>query len=247
MKSYSLQKGLGWPDVLFGLLVFVAAILIFLPLIFRSSPGEERTKALANAKSVVGGLISFKDNYGSYPCDETRIKLEGNPHDSSINDPLFLDVGPNVLPSGTSANAYLAQLIASDMIDQERVFFAPGVPGTREGDGIMGSADKLLAPGENGFAYIMAPDGMPLTDTKSYTPLVLAPVKGPGEHEPVFDPKVYGGKLVYGLVDGSSSVVDIDEDGKAISLGRKSFFQRGRDSLFGTDTPVVKYPLIPTP
>ncbi len=247
MKSYSLQKGLGWPDVLFGLLVFVAAILIFLPLIFRSSPGGERTKALANAKSVVGGLLAFKSEYGAYPCDATRAILEEDPNDQTLEDFHLTRVGPDVLPSGTSANAYLAQLIASDTIDTEKVFFAPDVPGTREGDGIMGSADKLLAPGENGFAYIMAPNGMPLTDTKSYTPLVLAPVKGPGEHEPVFDPKVYGGKLVYGLVDGSSSVVDIDEDGKAISLGRKSFFQRGRDSLFGTDTPVVKYPLIPTP
>ncbi|MDB4792807.1 hypothetical protein OAG91_01125 [bacterium] len=246
MKSYPLHKGLGWPAVLFGLLVFVAAIFIFLPLIFRSSPRVERTKALANAKSIVGGLLAFKSEYGSYPCDATRKKMEGDPNQPSPHDPLSL-LSTDVLPPGTSANAYLAQLIASDHVDTEKIFYAPGVIGAKEGDNIVGSSDKLLEQGENCFAYIMAPDGKPLTDTRAYTPLVLAPVKTKGESEPIFDRGPYSDKFVMGLVDGSARAADIDENGKAISNGRESFFQTGRDSLFGKDTPVVKYPLIPTP
>lgn len=89
----------------------------------------------------------------------------------------------------------------------------------------------------------MAPNGVPLTDTRSYTLLVLVPVKGPGEHEPIFDPKIYGGQLIYGLVDESSSVVDIDENGHALSTDGGSLFQKGRDSLFGKDTAEIAYPL----
>ncbi len=244
MKSYTLHKGLGWPGILFGLLVFVAAILVFVPLFFRTSPGGDRTKALANAKSIVGGLLSFKSDYRVYPCDATRKKMEGDSDQPSPHDPLSL-LSTDVLPPGTSANAYLAQLIASDHVDTEKIFYAPGVIGAKEGDNIVGSSDKLLEPGENCFAYIMAKGGDPLTDTRAYTPLVLAPMKAKGELEPIFDPGPYSDKFVMGLVDGSAIAGDIDENGKAVSKGRESFFQAGRDSLFGNDTPVVKYPLFP--
>ena len=148
---------------------------------------------------------------------------------------------PTILPPGNDANAYLAQLVATDTIDTEKAFFAPGVLGAKEGDNIIGSPDKLLARGENSFAYIMAEDEAPLTDTKSYTPLVIAPIKSGGDN-PRFDGGPYGDKYVQGLVDGSSSAGDIAEDGSAKSKGRESFFQSGRDSLFGNDTPVVKLP-----
>ncbi|MDB2673870.1 hypothetical protein N9Y81_02850 [Akkermansiaceae bacterium] len=246
MKSYTLHKGLGWPGILFGLLVFVAAILVFVPLFLRTSPGGDRTKALANAKSIVGGLLSFKSDYGVYPCDATRKKMEGDPDQPSPHDPLSL-LSTDVLPPGTSANAYLAQLIASDHVDTEKIFYAPGVIGAKEGDNIVGSSDKLLEPGENCFAYIMAKGGDPLTDTRAYTPLVLAPVKARGESEPIFDGGPYSDKFVMGLVDGSARTGEISKDGKALLKDGTSLFQTGPDSLFGKDTPVVKYPLFPKP
>ena len=246
MKSYSLHKGLSWPAVLSGVVVFTAALIVVTPLILRAQGPGDRTKALANAKSIVGGLLSFKSDYRVYPCDATRKKMEGDSDQPSPHDPLSL-LSTDVLPPGTSANAYLAQLIASDHVDTEKIFYAPGVIGAKEGDNIVGSSDKLLEQGENCFAYVMAPDGKPLTDTRAYTPLVLAPVKARGESEPIFDGGPYSDKFVMGLVDGSAIAGDIDKNGKAVSKGRKFFFQTGPDSLFGKDTPVVKYPLFPKP
>ena len=229
MKLKNTQKMKGFTLVELLVVIAIIAVLagIATPLILKAQKAGDRTKALANSKSVVGGLLSFKSDKGAYPCRSTRELLE--------------DEGIDYLPPGNDANAYLAQLVATDNIDTEKAFFAPGVLGAKEGDNIKGSSDKLLARGENSFAYIMAEDEAPLTDTKSYTPLVIAPIKSGGD-DPKFDGGPYGDKYVYGLVDGSSSAGDIAEDGTAKSSGRESFFQTGRDSLFGNDTPVVKLP-----
>jgi len=72
----------------------------------------DRTKTLANAKSVVAGLLIFKSDNGVYPCDATRKILE--------ND------GIDFLPLGKDANAYLAQLVATNTINSEKSFFVPG-------------------------------------------------------------------------------------------------------------------------
>jgi hypothetical protein len=117
------------------------------------------------------------------------------------------------------------------------------VIGAKEGDNIKGSADKLLSRGENSFAYIMAPDEKPLTDTRDSTPLVLAPVRGINEQDPTFDGGPYGDKFIMGLTDGSSVAGDLDENGHALAPLGGSLFQSGPDSLFGNDIPVVKYPL----
>ena len=68
-------------------------------------------------------------------------------------------------------------------------------------------------------------------------------MKTKGESEPIFDLGPCGGKLIYGLVDGSNTAADIDENRKAVSKARDSFFQTGPDSFFGKDTPFMKYPL----
>ncbi len=229
--SYSHQKGFSWLGIFFFLAVFVALVLVLLPLGFHRGHCGDRRKALANTKSIAAALMSFKQEMGAYPCDRTRKILE----EKEIN----------YLPEGDSSNAYFAQLLAAYAIDSETAFFAPGgVVGAKEGDNIMGSADKILERGENGFAYIMASDGKPLTDTSADTPLILAPVIDQrGGAEPRFDPEPYDGKFVCGLADGSARAGEIDEDGHAISKGRESYFQTGSDSLFGNETPIVKYPL----
>ncbi|MDB2673872.1 hypothetical protein N9Y81_02860 [Akkermansiaceae bacterium] len=162
-------------------------------MILKEAKAGDRTKALANAKSVVGALLAFKADYGAYPCDATRGELA---------------------KEGFTKNNRWSK--------------------------------NNLAEGTNGFAYIMAKNRAPLTDTKSYTPLILAGIVSKGA-EPVFAPEIFGGKFVFGRVDGSSEAGDLDENGHATSKGRKSFFQTGPDSLFGKDTPVVKYPLFPKP
>lgn len=215
--------------VLLLLLIVVGFVFTAAPPILVARKAGDRAKALANSKSIVGGLISFKSDWGEYPCERTKQKLIGE--------------GIDFLPPGTSANAYFAQLVANEDILSEKVFFAPGVVSTREGDSIKGSARFLLQAGENSFAYVMAPNEKPLTNISSRTPLVLAPVKEKGTSEPIFNREPYGNKFLMGLADGSATTGDLDKNGHAMLQGGGSLFRSGPDSLFDKDTPVVKYPL----
>ena len=224
MNSCSLLKGFSWLHGLFLAVVLVVLMGLMQPMILKEAKAGDRTKALANAKSVTGALLAFKADYGAYPCDATRGELAKE--------------GFTTLPTGDNSNAYLTQLLAAEAIDSTASFVVHGTQFTKNSRW----SKNDLAEGINGFAYIMAKNRAPLTDTKSYTPLILAGIVSKGG-EPVFDTKVFGGKFVYGLVDGSSSAGDLDENGHAISTGRGSFFQTGPDSLFGKDTPILKYPL----
>jgi prepilin-type N-terminal cleavage/methylation domain-containing protein len=230
MKLKNTQKMKGFTLVELLVVIAIIAVLagIATPLILKAQKAGDRTKAIANAKSIASGLMSFNQEFNSYPSQTTGEDLKNQ---------------EKILPDGDNANTYLAQLIVSKTIDNEKVFFAPGVPGSKEGDNMTGDVDKILGRGENSFGYIMADNDQPLTETSSYTPLILAPIKaGSGSDEPTFSKGAYGEKYVMGLADGSAKAESIAESGIAMSEGRSSLFQTGPDSLFGDDTPVVKLP-----
>ena len=221
------KKGFTLVELLVVIAIIAVLAGIATPLILRAQKAGARTEALNNAKAIAGGLVAFKADKGAYPCGYTREALESDGYDN--------------LPPGTDANAYLAQLVVVDIIDDETVFYASGVKGATKGDNIKGTSDKLLARGENTFAYIMAENEEPLTDVSTMTPLVLAPLKTTGEN-PTFDGNPYADKYVMGLVNGAGQVGEIGKEGQAKSKGRDSIFQTGTDSLFGDDIPVVKAP-----
>ncbi|MEJ6719638.1 MAG: prepilin-type N-terminal cleavage/methylation domain-containing protein [Akkermansiaceae bacterium] len=229
MKQTKTQKMKGFTLVELLVVIAIIAVLagIATPLILRAQKAGARTEALNNAKAIAGGLVSFKSDRGAYPCGYTRDALESDGFDN--------------LPPGTDANAYLAQLIVTDVIDSEGYFYAAGVKGATKGDDIKGTPDKLLARGENCFAYIMTENEEPLNDVSSITPLVIAAIKTGGEN-PTFDASPYADKYVYGAVDGSGKVGDVGKNGEAKSKGRDSLFQSGTDSLFGDEIPVIKVP-----
>lgn len=213
------------------LLVVIAIIAVLAgigtPLILRARKAGDRTEAANNAKALAGGLNLFRDEEGSYPSLLTR---EG-----------FIEDGVDNLPDeDTGANHYLAQLVVGNYIDSEKYFYAPGVQGVKKGDDLK-KKGKLLDKSENGFAYIMGENDLPLSDDISITPIVIAPLKKAGEN-PIFDPSPYDGKYVYGAIDGSSQTGDISDKGIAKSEGRESLFEQGVDSLFGSNVPVVKPP-----
>lgn len=230
MKQTKTQKMKGFTLVELLVVIAIIAVLagIATPLILRAQKAGARTEALNNAKAIAGGLLVFKQDKGSFPSAYTREQLENDGYDN--------------LPEGTTSNAYLAQLIVTEIIDSETYFFAGGVKNAIKGDDITGTSDKLLARGECGFAYIMTENEEALSDTKTYTPLVIAPLKKNGEN-PIFDGNPYADYYVYAAVDGSGKQGKISKEGEAVSKGRKGgLFQTGADSLFGDDIPVIKAP-----
>lgn len=233
MSSYSHQRGISFLQTLVAILILLGVLGVIIPLFFpvhfnRGSYGG-RTEALNNAKAIAGGLVAFKSDYGTYPCDETRQKLT--------------EEGFENIPFGNDANAYLAQLVVTDIIDSEAYFYASGVKGARKGDDVK-KANHLLAPGENCLAYVMAGDGKPLSDVKGHTPLIVAPLKSGGSN-PTFDPGPYADKCVYGAVDGSGKIATIDKNGHALTEEDKPLFDTGPGTLFETETPVVIPPKSP--
>ena len=229
--SYAHQKGLSRIEVLVTILVTLVILAIFVPP--RRSPwnyNESRIEALNNAKALAGGLVAFKTEMGHYPCDATREELEKEGYANLRKD--------------SDANAYLAQLVVIDIIDDEGFFYASGMKGAIKGDNIKGTSDKILSVGENGFAYIMTTGGRPLSDATSKTPLVLAHLETAGP-VPTFDPKPFNGKGVSGLVDGSGALFTINKKGHAVTEDGVELFATGSGSLFGKETPVVKAPTQP--
>jgi prepilin-type N-terminal cleavage/methylation domain-containing protein len=229
MKNTKKHKMKGFTLVELLVVIAIIAVLagIGTPLILRAQKQGALTEAGNNAKNIASALNLFRNDKGSYPDISTEESL--------------IEDGIDNLPDTKDANAYLAQLIVTGFLDTETTFFAKGVKGvTDKGDDIM-RPGELLKRGENAFAYIMAEDDYALGGDKSIMPLVIAPLKRVGEN-PTFDPSPYGDKYVYGAVDGTSKQGEIGEKGEAKSKGRKSLFELGRDSLFGSDTPVVKAP-----
>lgn len=225
--SYSNHSRSSWFNVLFiTFLVIVSASLITAQQ-FVKGRDKERIIALKNAKALAGGLIAFKSDRGAYPCEYTRGELE--------------EAGAKNIPAGQSSNAYLAQLVVTDIIDSEKYFGTPGVEGYKAGDDAKDTAKNLLSEGENGFAYVMTLKGEPLTDISSITPIVLASVETPGI-VPIFNKEIYKGQIVYGCVDGSGKLGTLNKHGNAMSKGRIHMFQTGADSLFGEDFPVITFP-----
>ncbi|MFT6238182.1 MAG: hypothetical protein ACJAQT_000253 [Akkermansiaceae bacterium] len=226
--SYSHQKGLTRLHILFITLVTVVVLFVVLPLVLpRRTDRAPLTEALNNAKAIAGGLITFKVDKGYYPSDATRQTLEAE--------------GITNLPPGKDANAYLAQLIVTEIIDSETYFFASGVKGAIKGDDIIGTPEKLLSYGENGFAYVMTPNGKPLTDVTSDTPLVLAPTLTGGSN-PTFDPNPYAEQLVYGAADGSGKIATINKHRQALTKDGTPLFATGPGTFFKTETPIVILP-----
>lgn len=218
---------MGWKSFLFLFFVIIALIFTAAPPIMRAQKAGNRTKALSGCKILAGGLISFRSEYGHFPCDLTREALKKE--------------GLKNIPAGNDANAYLSQLIATDIIDSESIFHCKAGKGFHKGDDEKDTPHKILAPGENSYAYVMTQGGNSLRPITSITPIVIAPIVTGGT-TPTFNPDLYEEYFVFASVAGSGHQGKIDADGHAILKGRGHIFQTGPDSLFGQQVLDVKLP-----
>jgi len=204
---------LGYISIALTLMIAVLAGLAT-PAILKAKKSADKAQTIFNAKQIYIAMTEFDNQYGEFPSDETRDLLENEGEE---------------VPIGDSANDYFAQLLISKVLDSEKVFYAKGVRGVREGDDVFNTPDKILEKGENGFAYIK---NLSHSSGLSSYPLLLAPMTGKGLK---FDPKPFGGKAVVLHLDGGVREYRIDGNGDIVLLGGTKFSAWWRREGFNED------------
>ena len=180
----------------------------------------EATRAMNNARQIGLMLIEFDLDHGSFPSDETRKGVE--------------DAADAKLPADDkSSNSMFRQLFMAGVTDTEALFFAK-VPGVKKADNNK-APDKLLATGENAFAYIsgMGSEGNPARPTL-VCPLIPGTTK--------FDPKPFGGKAVVLTVDCAARLLPIQDDGRVLVEGVELLSKE--NPAWGGKAPDIRYPAL---
>lgn len=214
------QRRTNW-IIIFGLLSVLCVIVLASAPCFIRGPHrhDDQTEAVCNARQIGLALMEFEAEYGSFPDDSTRQKVqERNPE--------------NTIPLGTSSsNDYFRQLIAAEMSTSEVMFYAK-TPGTHKPDNVI-TGSRALEKGECGFAYVygLSSAGDP------NRPLAVFPMI-PGKL--LFDRKILDGKMVVLKMDNSVTSLHIDKSGRAIFKGKDLFDPS--QPFWGGKAPVVKWP-----
>jgi len=204
---------------------------IGIPVILSKVKEGYKTEAIQNIKQIGVALFSFEKEYGSYPCDSTAEDVRTN------NPDLPYTFG------NAFSNDFFRQLIATKMVDQEKPFYVK-CSYTKKPDNIM-TQGKCLAAGECGFAYIMASQSEPLSQSSGRTdrPL-LACVVYNCKTDGTFDPDVFGGKAVIARIDQSVTTDNVRSNDKMVLVAGKKLLEAGRDSVWGDGiNPVIKPPM----
>ena len=230
LTKKQMRKGFTLVELLVVIAIIAVLAGLATPAILKAKKSADKAKTISNAKQIGIAMTEFDNQYGEFPSDETRDLLE--------------EEGEEV-PIGDSANDYLAQLLISKVLDSEKVFYAKGVRGVREGDDVFNTRDKTLEKSENGFGYIMLNDGTGLSQSygQSSIPVVCAPLKS-GGIDPVFDEGAYNNEYVYLKLDSSVGTGKI-KDGKALlkGQGKTTLTTNGEGTMWGsTDQATVRAP-----
>jgi len=232
MKKYTIRpiRGFTLIELLVVISIIAAIAGLTIPVVNGALSHADRTEAINNGKQLHNSLLQFEQDFGSLPSADVR---ESNPG-------VFANA-----PSGDDANAYLAMLIASEILDSEKVFYAKGgSQSAKEPDNIFDTTPRMLEAGENGFSYVMKNNNIPqkMSD-KSGRPLLVAALNTEKQEDGIFDREVYKGKAVIVHLDGSASIPRINQEGKAILKGTgKTAFDTGSGTLWGDTQPVIKRP-----
>ena len=229
LTKKQMRKGFTLVELLVVIAIIAVLAGLATPAILKAKKNADKAKTINNAKQIGIAMMDFDSTYQEFPSDDTRKELES--------------IGEEV-PSGDSANDYFAQLLINKSTDSEKIFYAKGVRGVKEGDNVFkNQPDKILEKSEVGFGYFMVSDNLPLSSSDaSSLPLVCAPLKSGGP-DPIFDENAYAGDYVYLQLDNSVVTGKI-KDGKALlkNQGLKTITTTGEGSMWEDMTPVVKPP-----
>jgi hypothetical protein len=194
---------------------------LFIPL---NNKRADDTEAIGNARQIGLALYEFEQAYGRFPDESTILRVKEI--DSA-----------NTIPLGkSSSNDFFRQLIAAEVVQGERMFYAFS-PRTRKADDVFDGA-KALAKGECAFAYV---SGLSSEGNPAGTPIVLFPMV-PGKL--LFDYKLckkyYNGAAVILRLDNIVTRYPVDKSGRVWIDGKDLFDPT--QPFWNGKVPDVKWP-----
>ncbi len=204
--------------VSFGI-VIVAMMVLTAPLTLRSlKKPADRTEAVSNARQMALVLFEFENEYGAYPNADTVVAVQ--------------KATATKLNLGTkTSNDFFRQLIAANMTQSEKIFYARITGARKPDDDITGT--EALKKGECYFTYFL---GAKATDNPK-RPLAATPMI-PGSDR--FDPEPFEGKAVVLSVDNSVISIPIDKDGHIHIEGK--LFMDPTNPIWDGHPPVIVWP-----
>ncbi len=230
MKSkYHTTRGFTLVELLVVIVIIAALAGLTAPMVIRQRKKADQTEAVSNARQIGLALFEFENEYSSYPDNDTA---------TTVKDQTGTDLN---LPT-TSANDYFRQLIAANMTQSERMFYAK-IPGVRKpDDNIRGQ--EALKSGEVGYGYIMkdASTGFSAAGNPG-RPLVVTPLSN-NATDGTFDPAPFDNKAIVLRMDNSVQSLTIKQDKKVNLSGNKGIIEKGPDTVWGdiSSNPVIKAP-----
>lgn len=186
---------------------------------FRSRKKADLTEAVSNARQIGFALFEFESEFGAFPDGATAAAVRKK-------------TGA-LLPLGTTtSNDLFRQLLAANITQSERMFYAH-IPGAKKpDDNILGA--EALKKAECGFTYLL---GARITDNPSRPLVVTAMIPGSDR----FDKNnALEGRAVVLRMDNSVTALPIDKDGHVMLDGRN--MMDPHHPIWDGHAPVIAWP-----
>ena len=218
---------------LFSIIIIAAIAGLAAPMVLRSATRSDLTQSLSNARIIGMALAEFDTDYGRFPDDRTAVEVASRTRS-------------NLAPSGTTANDHLRQLLAADIINTETAFYVRTAY-TRQPDNIFNTPQSALAPGENGFGYILNGDtDISTSGTNPSIPILCAPLAfdSTSVSPTRFDAQYTDGFIILLRIDMAATSHRIDPSTGDLLLDGKPWLATGGDTPWGSEiTPRVATPI----
>lgn len=230
MKNNSrIHRGFTLVELLVVIVIIAALAGLAAPMVMSQRKKADLIQATSNAKNIGIAMLDFENNYGSFPDSTTAAQVTAN-------------TGSALNLTGTNANSFFKQLIASGIAQSEEMFYAKASY-TLKPDNVFTQDADALKNGECGFGYIMNGTVGFSTAGNPARPIVCTPFTSALSGN-AFDPDLYDFKAVVLNIDSSAKQLQIRAtDNQAMLPGGNTLVATGPNTVWGaTATPTVVYP-----